>query len=80
MTPVIMSNNMTENIPYGITMKSSHIETLQLPGLTKKSIQIHIPPKMRISPLIFLGVLCDDGYTITLDQQDTTVQNNGKKY
>ena len=31
---------------------------------------------MRIDPLISLGVLCDDGYTITLDKQEISVQKN----
>ena len=31
---------------------------------------------MKTDPLISLGVLCDDGYTITLDKQYISVQNN----
>ena len=79
MAPVIMSNAMTTRLPYGSTMESSHVVTFQLPGLTKKSSQIHIYPKIRTSPLISFGVLCDDRWTITIDQQDTTVQNNGQQ-
>ena len=59
MAPVIMQNIITARLPYVITMESSHVATLQLPGLTKKSRQIQIPPKMRTSPLILFGVLCD---------------------
>ena len=60
-------------------MHSSHIATLQLAGLSKQVSQIHIFPKMKTSPLISLGVLCGDGFTITLDKQDMSVQNNGKE-
>ena len=34
---------------------------------------------MNTVPLTSLGVLCDDGCTITLDKQDMSVQNNGKE-
>ena len=33
---------------------------------------------MRPAPLILLGVLCDDGFTVTLDQQEIMVQKNRK--
>ena len=79
MDPVIISNEMTARLPYGNTMESSHIETLQLLFLIKQGKRIHIFPKMKISPLISLGVLCDDGYTIKLYKQDVSVQNNGQE-
>ena len=67
--PVMMPKYMTARLLDGITMESSHVAKLQLPGLRKKAIQIHIFPKMRTAPLILLGVLCDDKCTITLYQQ-----------
>ena len=42
MAPVIMENDMKERLPDGSTMDSTHIATLQLPGLSKRAIQIHI--------------------------------------
>ena len=36
MYPVIISNKMSVRIPYGSTIESSHVATLQLPVLTKK--------------------------------------------
>ena len=77
MAPIIMSNGMTSRLPDGSTMESSHIATLQLPGLIKQEKQIHIPPKIKTTPIISLGVLCDDGYTIKLDKQYMSVYNNG---
>ena len=68
MEPSIVSNNMNARIPYGRKMESPYVETLQIPGLTKKTIQIHITPKMITAPLISLGVLCHYGCTITLYQ------------
>ena len=79
MSPLIMPNEMTAKLPDGITMESLRIVTLQLPGIIKQAIQIHIFPKMRTSPLISLGVFCYDGCTIILDKQDVVVQENGKK-
>ena len=79
MAPVILSNEMTARLPYGITMESSHITTLQIIGLSKQKNQIQTFPKMKISPLISLGVLCDDGCTITLDKIDMSVQKNGQE-
>ena len=66
MSPVIMSNDMKIRIPDGSTKESLHIATLKLPGLSKKDRKIHIFYKMKIAPLISLGVLCDDGCTTTL--------------
>ena len=42
MAPVIISNNMRAIFPYGSTMKSSHIATLHLLGLSKQAKKIHI--------------------------------------
>ena len=67
---------MTEIVKYGITIESSHMETLHLTDLIKKYRKIHIFPNMKTAPLISLVVLCDDRCTITLDNQDMSVQNN----
>ena len=66
--PVIISNDMTERIPDGSTIDSSHITTLQLPGLSKKARQIHIFPKIITSPQISLEVLYDDGCIVTIEK------------
>ena len=60
MSPVIISNEMTVRLPDSSTKESSQISTLQLSGISKESKQIHISPKMKTSPLISSGVLCDD--------------------
>ena len=70
---------MVSRLTYGSTMKSSHIATLQIPGLSKQSRQIEILPKMKTARLISFGVLCDDGCTITLENQETPVQKNGQQ-
>ena len=59
---------MTERLPDGSTIDSSHITTLQLPGLSKKARQIHIYHKMKTAQLILEGLLFDDGYNITLEK------------
>ena len=51
MYPVIMSNEMTERLPYGNTMESSHIRTLQLPGPIKQARQIQILLKNEDIPI-----------------------------
>ena len=40
---------------------------------------MHILPKFQTAPLISLGVLCDDGCTITLYKQEIPIQKNGKE-
>ena len=77
--PVIISNDMTSILPDGSTMESSQIAIFQLPGLSKQARQINIYPKIKTSPLISLGVLCDDRCTITLENKYTTVQKNGQQ-
>ena len=66
MAPVIISNEMTVRLPYGSTMESSHIVTLNISVLIKQASHIQNPPKMKTDPLISLGFLCDYGYNITL--------------
>ena len=46
MAPLIISNDIKTRLPYVSTMESSHIATLQIPGLSKKSRQIHILPRI----------------------------------
>ena len=46
---------MTAGLPDGSTMDFSHVATLQLPGLTKKAIQIIIFTETITVPLISLG-------------------------
>ena len=79
MAPVIISNDTTEGQPDGSTMDSSHISALQLPSLSKQARHINIYPKMKTYPLISLGVLCDDGCTITLYNQEISVSKNGQE-
>ena len=76
MSPLMMDNEIKARLPDGITMESTHIATLQLPGLSKQARQIHIFPKIQIAPLILLGALCDDGCTIKLDKKETSIQKN----
>ena len=66
MAPFIISKDTTPRLPDESTTESSQIAKIQLPGLIKQYRKIHIYPKMRTSSLIELGVLCDDGCTITL--------------
>ena len=74
-----MSNYMTARLTDGSTMELSHIATLQIPGLRKKSRQIHIFQAMKTSPLISLVVLFHDGCTITLYKKEILVQNYGQQ-
>ena len=45
--PVIITNEMTSILPYGSTMESSHISTLQLPMLRKQERQIIFSQKFK---------------------------------
>ena len=48
--PVIISNDMAAIPPNYITMDSSNLAILQIPGLSKQAWQIKIPPKIKIAP------------------------------
>ena len=74
MAPVIALNYMTARLPYGSTMESSHIAPIQIADISKQARQIHISPKMKISPLISLGVLCEYGCTHHTRQAKKPVQ------
>ena len=47
MPAVMTENEMKAILPDGSTMESTHIATLQIPGLSKQAIQIYISPKYR---------------------------------
>ena len=79
MAPVKMENEIKARLPYGSTMESKYITTLQLPGQNKQERQIQIFPKIQTAPLISLGVICDDGCTITLDKQEVYIHKNGEE-
>ena len=49
MDPVIIWNEMTARLLYGSTMESSHIVTLQIPGLSKQARHIYISQKWKQS-------------------------------
>ena len=68
MDPLIMENEIKARLPDGSTMELTHIATLQIPSLSRVARYIHILSKIQTAPLISLGVLCDDGCTITLDK------------
>ena len=44
--------------------------------MSLESREIHIFPEMKTAQFTYLGVLCDDGCTITLDKKNMKVQNN----
>ena len=52
MDPVIMYNYVKARLPDGSTMESTHIETLQIPGISKQARQILILPKLQTAQLI----------------------------
>ena len=79
MDPLVIDNEIKARLPDGSTMESTHIATLQLPGISKIVIQIHILPKMQTAPSISLGFLCDYGCTITLDKLTISIHNNGEE-
>ena len=78
MAPLIMDNEMKVRLSDGSTIDSTHIATLQIPGLRKLARQIHIFPKMQTAPLISLGVSCNYGCTITIYKQAMSIHNNGE--
>ena len=57
MAPVIMSKHITARLPDITTMESSHVATIHIPGLTRKSRKNHITPKFRAYTPISLGVI-----------------------
>ena len=68
-----MENDTTARLEDGSNMESTYTAKLQISGIRKQARQIHIFPKMQTAPLISLGVLCDDGCTITPDKQEISI-------
>ena len=79
MAPEKFKHTMSERQKNGITMESTHMETLPLAGLSMEARKIHIFTEMKKDPLISLGVLCDDGRTIMIEKRTMEVKNNKQK-
>ena len=79
MTPVNYEQKMEARLLHGITMDPTRIGTLLLTLMYEESRETHIFPEIKISPLISLRVLCDNGCNITLDKKMKRFQSNGQK-
>ena len=55
------------------------MEILPIAGLSMVARKIHIFIEMKKDPLISVGVLCDDGYTIMIKKQTMEVKIIGQK-
>ena len=78
MAPVMISSDLTASMPDVSTMELSYISTLQVLVLIIQANQMHIFPKIKIVPLISLGVLCGDGCTIPLEKKELSWTTNNK--
>ena len=70
---------MKSRLPDGSTMELTHIETLEIPSISRLARHIHIFLQMQTAPLVSLGFLCDYGCTTTIDKQEISFQNNGEE-
>ena len=71
---------MEARLTDGSNTESTYVAILPLEGLSTEARNIHNFTATNTTPIISLGVLRGDGYTITLYKQTIEVQKNGKKY
>jgi hypothetical protein len=62
--------------PNGATMESSHTADLDIPGLNTAASKSHVFPGMAHNYLLSVGQLCDEGYTVTFQQDTVTICNS----
>jgi hypothetical protein len=60
----LTSNPLKVRLPNGQTMESTHTATLDIPQLSKVAKAAHVFPAMENNPLLSVGQLCDEGYSV----------------
>jgi hypothetical protein len=60
-------------LPNGATMESSHTAVLEIPELNTAASKSHVFPGMANHSLLFVGQLCNEGYTVTFKNASVTI-------
>jgi hypothetical protein len=66
-------NPLTVRLPNGATMESSHTATLDIPELNKAASMAHVFPGLTNHYLLYVGQLCNEGYTVTFRNALVTI-------
>jgi hypothetical protein len=69
-------NPLTVRLPNGATMESTHTASSYIPELNKAASIAHIFPCMANHPLLKVGQLCNEGYSITFRIDTVTIYNS----
>ena len=77
-TPVIVKCNEIKTTIWKHYGVHTYINTPATRSKQASKIDPHFP-KFKTAPWISLGVLCDDGYTITLEKQEKSIEKNGEE-
>jgi hypothetical protein len=72
---VISRNPLTDRLPNGTTMESSHSADLDIPGLNTAASKAHVFPGMAHHSLLSVGWLCNEGYIVTFQRDTVTICN-----
>jgi hypothetical protein len=70
-------NPLTVRLPNGATMESSHTADLDIPELNSAASTSHVFPGMANHSLLSVGMLCDEGYIVTFQQDTITICDSG---
>jgi hypothetical protein len=73
------TNPLTVILPNGKTMKSTHTYILDIPQLSKAAKAAHIFPSMENNSLLWMGQLCDEGYSVLFSIDEVTIMNATQK-
>jgi hypothetical protein len=71
-------NPLTVRLPNGATMKSSHTASLDIPELSTDASIAHVFPGMANHSLLYVGQLCNEGYTVTFKNASVTICDSQK--
>jgi hypothetical protein len=64
---------LTEGLPNGATMESSHTADLDIPELSVAASKSHVFPGMANHSLLSVGQICDEGCIVTFKQDTVTI-------
>jgi hypothetical protein len=73
------TNPLTVRLPNGQTMKSTHTAVVDIPELSKAVTAAHIFPAMENNSLLYVGQLCDEGYSLLFSINEVTILDSTQK-
>lgn len=73
---VKMKNPGSVKLPDGKFLKYTHVTNLDIPGLDQKATKSYVVPKLKNTPLLSIGQLCDEDYVAIFTKNQVKIVPN----